>query len=126
MDGFLESTVNPRHCWFFQFLPDGVTTDEGRRYYGRRTALLRTKDGVTTDEGRRYYGRRTALLRTKDGATTDEGRRYYEALGLLIFHLFLAYSLTVQPTAARFASALRAVCLRFFMVLPFVATSGQI
>lgn len=41
--------------------------------------------------------------------TVGLGCRYRGAFGLLISHLPLAYSLTVQPTAASSANALRAV-----------------
>ena len=68
--------------------------------------------------GWRYYGQRVALLRATGGVTTGEWRRQGMAFGLPISNFPLAYSLTVQPTAAISASAFLAICLRVFMVSP--------
>ena len=103
MEGFCESAANPRQCWVFRIGAGGVTVGVGWRYRGGWVALPWGAGTVTTGGGWRYYG----------------------ALGLLISHLPFAYSFTFQPTAASSASALRAVWRRVFMVLAFVATSGQ-
>ena len=53
------------------------------------------------------------------------GRVTVGAAGRLTSHLPLAYSLTVQPTAASSASALRAVWRRFLIAFTLVTSSGQ-
>ena len=97
LEGFCESLATPHQCWVFRIQEGNVTPGVGERYAGGWGTLRR------------------GLARVAGNVTTGVGCCYYGAFGLLISHLPLAYSVTVQPTAVSSISALRAVWRRFFM-----------